>query len=84
MQDFKFTGLWPQTAGNPLATFVWPGTSPLDAIVRQWATCLPDTVMSTPLRCEQDGHTYHLRLDEQGYREVKVMARAQQGARETI
>jgi hypothetical protein len=26
MQDFKFTGLWPQTLGNPLVTFdYWAG-----------------------------------------------------------
>jgi hypothetical protein len=84
MQDFTFTGLWPQTEGNPLVTFTWRGVTPVDAIVRQWATCFPDTVLGSPLRCEADGHTYHLRLDEHGYREIKVIARAMQFVTETI
>lgn len=84
MQEFKFTGLWEQTPGNPLATFTWRGVSPTDALVRHWATCLPDTTLGTPLRCEIDGHIYHLRLDEHGYREIKTIARAQQFVRETI
>ena len=84
MQDFTFTGLWPQTPGNPLATFTMRGETPVDAIMRQWASCLPDTAMGSPLRCEADGHIYHLRLDEQGYREIKTIARALQGVRETL
>lgn len=78
MDSHTFTGLWPQTAGNPLVTFEWEGTSPVDALVRQWATCLPDTVMSSPLRCETDGHAYHLALDEHGQRQIKVVAVAEQ------
>jgi hypothetical protein len=84
MQDFKFTGLWPQTPGNPLATFDYRGETPIDALVRFWATCLPDTTMGSPMRCEQDGHIYHLSLNEQGYREIKVTARALQYVTETI
>lgn len=84
MHDFTFTGLWPQTKGSPPVTFTWRGTTPTDALVRQWATCLPDTVMSSPLRCEADGHVYHLRLDEHGYREIKTIARPFQFTTETI
>jgi hypothetical protein len=84
MQDFTFTGLWDQTPGNPLVTFTWRGETPIDALVRQWATCLPDSVMGSPLRCEADGHLYHLRLNELGYREISVIARAQQFTTETI
>lgn len=84
MQDFTFTGLWEQTPGNPLATFTWRGVSPVDALVRQWASCLPDTRMGTPLRCEADGHIYHLSLTDEGYREIKCIARAMQHVRSTI
>jgi hypothetical protein len=84
MQDFTFTGLWPQTEGNPLVQWRERGATPIDAIVRWWASCLPDTVLGSPMRCEQDGHIYHLRLDEHGYREIKVIARAQQFVTETI
>jgi hypothetical protein len=52
--------------------------------VRQWATCLPDTVMSSPLRCETDGLIYHLRLDEHGYRTITTIAVPVQGERTTI
>lgn len=52
----------------------WQGMSPVDALLRQWATCLPDTVLVGPLRCATDGHTYHLRLDERGYRVVSIIA----------
>jgi hypothetical protein len=74
MTDFTFTGLWPQTQGNPPATFTHRGTTPIDALLRQWATCLPDTRMSSPLRCEADGHTYHLTLTEAGQRQITVTA----------
>jgi hypothetical protein len=84
MMEHTFTGLWPQTEGNPLVTFAWRGTSPVDAIVRQWAACLPDTAMSSPLRCETDGHIYHLSLDAHGYRTITVLARALQFVTETI
>jgi hypothetical protein len=84
MQDFTFTGLWPQTEGNPLVQNRFPGETPVDALVRQWATCLPDTVMSTPVRCEEDGHIYHLRLNEHGYRTITVIAVPMQGQRRTI
>jgi hypothetical protein len=72
--EHTFTGLWEQTPGNPLVTFTWRGASPVDAIVRQWATCLPDTRMGSPLRCETDGHIYHLHLNEHGYRVVSIVA----------
>jgi hypothetical protein len=81
MQAFTFTGLWPQTPGNPLVTFVWRGVSPTDAILRQWAACLPDTTMSSPLRCETDGHIYHLRLNEQGQRQVTLIGVPVQSSR---
>jgi hypothetical protein len=37
--------------------------------------------MGSPMRCAQDGHTYHLSLNERGDREIKVTARALQYAR---
>lgn len=77
MQDFTFTGLWPQTPGNPLATFAWRGATPVDALLRQWASCLPDTEMGSPLRCHADGHTYHLHLND-GVREIAIRATAVQ------
>lgn len=84
MIEHTFTGLWPQTPGNPPVTFTWRGASPTDAIVRQWATCLPDTTMSSPLRCETDGLIYHLRLDEHGYRTITTIAVPVQDERTTI
>jgi hypothetical protein len=84
MQDFTFTGLWPQTEGNPLATFDMTGVSPVDALLKRWATGLPDTEMSTPMRCEQDGHTYHMRLNERGEREITITAVPEQWKVETI
>lgn len=84
MQDFTFTGLWPQTKGNPLAQFVMQGTSPADALIRRWATTLPDSVLSSPMRCEEDGHVYHMRLDDYGRREIKLVAVAKQGTAKTI
>jgi hypothetical protein len=83
MRDWNFTGLWDQTPGNPLVTFAWRGATPTDAIVRQWATCLPDTRMSSPLRCEEDGHIYHLELTERG-REITAIAVPEQSKAETI
>jgi hypothetical protein len=74
MTEHTFTARWEQTPGNPAVTFTWRGFSPTDAIVRQWATCLPDTEMSSPLKCETDGHIYHLRLDEDGMREIRTIA----------
>lgn len=74
MEAFTFTGLWEQTPGNPLVTFVWWGETSVDALLRQWATCLPDATMGSPLRCETDGHTYHLRLNEQGQRQITLIA----------
>lgn len=83
MIDFTFTGLWLQTPGNPASTFTWRGLSPVDALVRQWATCLPDTAMGSPLRCEADGHVYHLALVD-GDRQITVLAVAAQGHAETF
>lgn len=77
MQDFTFTGLWPQTEGNPLVTFDMRGATPVDALLRRWATGLPDTVLSSPMRCEHDGHTYHMRLNERGEREITITAVAE-------
>jgi hypothetical protein len=55
-------------------TWEWRGTNPIDALLRQWATCLPNTVLVGPLKCATDGHIYHLRLDEHGARVVSVVA----------
>jgi hypothetical protein len=84
MQDFKFTGLWPQTEGNPPFVAVHRGVTPTDALIQFWATCLPGAKPGTPLRCHEDGHIYHLRLDEEGYREIKVKSRDLQFVTETI
>ena len=87
MSSFHFTNLANEAdnervereAGSPgmchgWATHEWQGATPIDALLRQWATCLPDTRLVGPLRCEEDGHTYHLRLNERGDREITVIA----------
>lgn len=84
MEQHTFTGLWPQTPGNPPAQFTWEGSSPTHAIVRQWATCLPDTTMGSPLVCLTDGVTYHLSLNADGMREIKTIATPTQFRSETI
>lgn len=77
MQTFTFTGLWPQTEGNPLVTFGHRGLTPIDALLRTWTTCLPDTKMGSPVRCEADGHIYHLDLID-GERVITVRTVAAQ------
>lgn len=73
MREWKFTPLWDQTEGQWLGPHIWEGTSPIDALLKHWATCLPDTPLSSPLRGE-DGHVYHLRLDHRGNREITIVA----------
>lgn len=74
--DFNFTPLWDQTEGQWLDAFTLRGSTPVDALLTHWATCLPDTVLSSPWRCDEDGHIYHARLNEDGNREITIVAQA--------
>lgn len=74
MTDYTFTGLWPQTEGNPLVQWQWQGASPTAAILHQWNTSFVDTRMGSPMRCEDDGLIYHLDLNADGNRVISVVS----------
>lgn len=74
MQDYHFTSPRYDLGRSQIT---WRGYSPADAIVRFWATCMPDTVIASPVTCVEDGVTYHCEIRD-GYRLIQIVATASQ------
>lgn len=77
MQDFHFRLPDPKFDPAHDITVVWRGHSPADAIVRFFATCLPDTRTLSPVLCKEDGVIYHTDVRD-GYRWIQIVAPAVQ------
>jgi hypothetical protein len=80
-REFLFFPLWEEiNVGYPMTL---RGTSPVDALLRHWATCLPGSRLSSPFRCLTDGHIYQTALTERG-REIHIVAEPIQGTVNTV